>query len=273
MTALSRRFIMAIRYTPEYNKRITNIVRNYNRAVIKSNKSDKIRKDKLPETVSVKMLKKSYTRKADLERELRTLERFSRESAKTSYAIGISNYDIQTIRANKRATIKYFENISNIIKSKDLQNRPSEQARLKTIEKNLKILRKSTTSATEDELEAMSAYVDKYRKSFERQATGYRGFMSEVEAVIDRVNEGADEKDKITEEMKEEFFNKFSKLNQEEFYELYERSDLIKRVYMLADSPKYTGGELQLHLTENKARNLMHTLLEEADILVNQVKK
>lgn len=263
---------MAIRFTPEYNKRIERIVKNYNSGVIRANKQGKIRKDRLPELVSVKALKTSYSKKSDLERELRTLEAFTRKGASTSYAIGISNYDIDTIRRNKRATIKYFEGLRDIIKEKGTDKYPGQAGRIRTIEKNLDILRKSTTEATEDELESMLAYVDKYRKSFERQATGYRGFMSEIELVIDRVNQGASEDEKITEEQKDAFFKKFSQLNPEELFELYERKDLIKRVYLLADSPKYTGGKLKLYSSVTDARDLINTLMEEADLMIAQVK-
>ena len=263
---------MAIRFTPEYNKRIERIAKNFNSGVIRANKQGKIRKERLPDLVSAKTLKTSYSRKADLERELKTLESFTRKGASSSYAIGISNYDIDTIRRNKRATIKYFEGIRDIIKDKGTDKYPGQAGRLRTIEKNLDILRKSTTEATEDELESMLAYVDKYRKSFERQATGYRGFMSEIELVIDRVNQGASEDEKITDEQKDAFFKKFSQLTPEELFELYERKDLIKRVYLLADSPKYTGGKLKLHSTVTDARDLINTLMEEADLMIAQVK-
>lgn len=263
---------MAIRFTPDYEKRIKRIARNYNRAVVNANKQGRIRKDKLPDLVSVEALKSSYSRRSDLERELKTLEAFSRKGVKTSYAIGTSNYDIDVIRKNRRATINYFENLAGMIRSKGTDEYPGQKARLKTIEKNLDILRKGTAGATEDELESMSAYVDKFRKSFERQATGYRGFMSEIDMVIDNVNKGATDEEIITDEERDAFFKKFSKLTPEELYELYERKDLIKRVYLLADSPKYTGGKLKLYAKKDDARDLIKTLMEEADLLIASVK-
>lgn len=263
---------MAIRYTPEFNKRISRIVRRYNTALKKAHDIDKIRKDRLPDPVSVKSLKSSYTKRRDLERELRTLEKFSRQSVKNEQRGGISNYEYESIKKNRQVTIKYFENTVRVLRSKALNNYPSELNRVKTIERNLDILRKGASRATDDELKTMKAYVDKYRKSFTLQASGYRGFMSEIEMIIDYLNLSASEDEKITDEQKEAFFKKFSALTPEEFYEIYEEKDLVERVYMLADSPKYTGGELKLYGSSEYARDLINTLMEEADLLIAEVK-
>lgn len=261
---------MAIRYTPEYNRRIRRVVENYNRKLSRARQIDKVKKADLPEQVSVKTLKNSFTRRRDLERELRTLEKFSRQSVKQSVG-RVTVYDREVIKKNRRATIKYFENTVRAIRKKDIKYYPGEQARVKTIEQNLDILRKGVSRATESEIETMKAYVDKYRKSFQIQASGYRGFMSEVEQIIDAVNIGAGD-EQISDADKDAFFKKFSKLTPEEMYELYESSDLIGRVYRLADSPKYTGGELKIYASDDYARTLIKALMEEADLLISEVK-
>ena len=256
---------MAIRFTPEYNKRIAKVVKNYNASVRKANKQGKMRKDRLPELTSVETLKKSYSKRADLERELKTLESFSRKSAKAGYAVGISNYDIDVIRKNRRATIKHFEHVAETIKKKATTNYPLQTARYKAIEANLKILKKRPSEATEEELKTMLANVTKYRKNFERQATGYRGFMSEIDLIMERVG--------ISDTERDAFFEKFSKLTPEEFEDLYSKNDLISRIYELADSPKYTKNELHLYASEDQAKNLINTLMNEADMLIAEVKQ
>ena len=255
---------MAIRFTPEYNARINKIVKNYNARVRKANKQGKLRKSNLPETVSARVLKKSYTSRTDLDRELKTLEMFSRKMARQPVGEHLTEYDIATIKANRKATIEHFEKIADIVRGKVKKNLPLQQGRLDTIEANIKNLQQDIDSASEADLRGMLSYVNKYRKSFERQATGYRGFLSEVDMIMDRVGVPAEQKD--------EFFKKMSQLNSEEFYELYEKSDLISKVYELADSPKYTGGKLVLYDTEQNARDLIDTLLQEADMLIAEVK-
>lgn len=262
---------MAIRYTPEYNKRIRQVVKNYNLRLSKARQIDKVKKADLPDRASVKILKTSFTRRQDLERELRTLEKFSRQNVKQQVG-RVTNYDREVIKKNRQATIKYFENTVRSIRKKDIKYYPGEQARVKTIEQNLDILRKGVSRATESEIETMKAYVDKYRKSFQRQASGYRGFMSEIEQIIDTLNIGASEDEKISDAEKDAFFKKFSVLTPEELYELYESSDLIDRVYRLADSPKYTGGELKIYASDDYARTLIKALMDEADLLISEVK-
>ena len=255
---------MAIRFTPEYNERINKIVRNYNARVRKANKEGRLRKSNLPETVSARTLKKSYTSRTDLDRELRTLEMFNRKMARHPVGEHLTEYDIATIKANKQATIEHFEKLADVVRSKVGKNLPLQQGRLDTIELNIKNLMQDVDTASESDKRAMLAYVNKYRKNFERQANGYRGFLSEVDMIMDRVG--------VSKEQKDVFFKKLSKLNSEEFYELYEKSDLVSKVYELADSPKYTGGKLVLYDTEQNARELIDTLLQEADMLIAEVK-
>ena len=254
---------MAIRFTPEYNARINKIVKNYNQKVNRANRIGKINRDKLPENVSARQLKKSYTRRKDLERELKNLELFSRKSVRNRLD-NVSEYDIKLIKSNKQAAIKYYENLADLIAKKAVSGYPLEKRRYNEIQDNLELLKSDISSASVADLKSIERSIDKYRRSFERQATGYRGFLSEIEAIMDRVG--------VDSTSKKEFFDKLSQLNQEEFYELYESTDIIRSVYELADSPKYTGGKLVLHDTEKNAKRLIDDLMNDIDYLINKVK-
>ena len=254
---------MAIRFTPEYNKYINKIVQNYNKRVSRANTLGKINKSALPEKVSVKTLKKSYTNRADLDRELKNLAMFKRKDARADKG-SVAKYDVELIKQNRKATIKYFEKQASYAREKLKNNFPLQRERLNEIEANLDILYKGVKGASPAELKAMERYVDKYRKSFERQATGYRGFLSEVDGIMEKLSIPKDERDN--------FFEKFSQLSEAEFYDLYERNDLINKIYQIADSPKYTGGKLVMHTGANEARNYINTLMEEADVLIAETK-
>ena len=255
---------MAIRFTPEYNARIRKIVGNYNRKVTSAKTKGKLNKSDLPEKVKISTLKKSYTKKADLERELRNLELFSRKSARNTVNGAISEYNLNIINANRDAAIKHFEHEVEIVKERAKSNYPHEKERLKVLEYNLALLKKGTKNATESELLGMENYVDKYRKSFERRATGYRGFLSEVDRIMDIVGIDALEK--------ETFFRNFSQLNEQEFYDLYESTDLINEIYELADSPKLRNGELILNNSKGGAKKLIRELLDQQKFLIDKVK-
>lgn len=255
---------MAIRFTPEYNKRINRIVSNYNQKVNRANKRGKINRSELPETVSARLLKKSYSNRSDLERELKNLESFSRKSVRRQDGV-LSEYDVKIINQNRLAAIKHYEHEADIIREKANSNYPLQKERLNAIEANLKILKKGVSNANTEELVSMERYIDKYRKSFERRSTGYRGFLSEVEELM--------KMQKIDKAQRDAFFDKLSQLNEQEFFELYEKNDLISKIYQLADSPKVTGGKLIIHAKDEKEpEKLIQTLLTDIDKLIAEIK-
>ena len=254
---------MAIRFTPEYNKYIRKTVNEYNKKVQRANTEGKVKKVDLPERASVKTLKKSYLHREDLDKELANLKAFSRKSARQKVVGNVSRYQINMINANREKTIEFFEHKADVIRKKATSGYPLQKDRLVAIEENLGILKKGVEGATEDELRAMSAYVNKYRGSFERQATGYRGFLSEVDLIMDNVGISQDEQD--------EFFKKLSKLNEEEFMDLYEKEDIINDIYNIAESPKLTGGELYIK-DKQRAKDLIDGLLSKIDSMIENVK-
>ena len=254
---------MAIRFTPEYNKYIRKTVNEYNRKVQRANTEGKVKKVDLPEMASVKTLKKSYLHRSDLDKELANLKAFSRKSARQKVVGNVSRYQINMINANREKTIEFFEHKADVIRKKATSGYPLQKDRLVAIEENLGILKKGVEGATEDELKAMSAYVNKYRGSFERQATGYRGFLSEVDLIMDNVG--------ISQDKQDEFFKKLSKLDEEEFMDLYEKEDIINDIYNIAESPKLTGGELYIK-DKQRAKDLIDGLLSKIDSMIENVK-
>lgn len=254
---------MAIRFTPEYNKYIRKTVNEYNRKVQRANIEGKIKKVNLPELASVKTLKKSYLHREDLDKELANLKAFSRKSIRKEKVGGVNEYQLNLIKNNREKTIEFFEHKADVIRKKATSGYPLQKDRLVAIEENLDILKKGVDGASEDDLKAMYAYVNKYRGSFERQATGYRGFLSQVDLVMDDI--------KIPQDKQDEFFNKLSKLNEEEFMDLYEKNDIIDDIFNLADSPKLTGGVFMLK-DEERAENLINELLGNIDTLIKEVK-
>lgn len=255
---------MGIRYDKNLNKRVSRIVRNYNQRVRRANKLGKINKSELPETVSIKTLKKSYSNRRDLESELRNLELFSRKDARTKFG-DINAYEAKVFEENRIKAIHYFEKQLEYAKNKVKNNFPGEMNHVRTLEANLDLLKSGIGRLNSNERRAAVNYVNKYRKSFERQATGYRGFLSEVDLIMQHLEIDKDTRDKL--------FEKFSVLNEEEFFELYNNNELINKIYMLADSPKYTGGKIVLHETERETRRLIESLMENIDVYINDIKK
>lgn len=255
---------MAIKYTPDYNERLYKIVENYNRKVRRARTEGNIKKSQLPETVSIKTLKKSYSTRKELDKELKNLEVFTRKSARNRVVDGLTEYDLKLMEMNRKDAIKFFEKQAGYVAAKAKANYPLQKSRLAVLERNIELLKKGPEKATDRELVAMQRYIEKYRRSYERQASGYRAFMSEVEMIMDRVG--------IPKERKEEFFTKMSKLDEQELYDLYETEDIISKIYELADSPKYTGGELVIYASDTEAENLINLFMDRLDGMIAKVK-
>lgn len=244
---------MAINYDSALNARMSRIVRNYNRRVEGTNAPK----------VSVAKLRKNYYRRADLNRELKNLEAFTKKTAFKDPTAKVSDYDKELIKANRDATIKFLEEKLNYLHKRHNTGFPAEKADFENIQLNIDMLKKDIRTASQVELGAMIAQVNEYRKSFAEQGAGYRGFLSEVEFVMGNVG--------IPREQRDAFFEKMKQLNPHEFLEMYENSDLIGRIYDLADSP--TVGGVKLNTTVEDAKEKIETLLEEIDILIADVKE
>lgn len=260
---------MSIKYTPEDDKRIRRIVNSYNTKVRMAHSKGKIPKKRLPDLTTVDTIKKSYNKRADLNRELKNLQLFSKSLtevvAENEMNGPVTKYDLELIKANRKAASNYFKKQIELIQSTMKGYSPIQQQRIDLIQEHVDLLDgMDLGKATLSELKSMERYVDKYRKNFERQATGYRGFLGEVEIIMDRVG--------VPDSKKEEFFNKLSKINSEEFYQLYEKYDIIDAIYRLADSPKTAGGEMIIYDDGERAADLIDELLEDIDVMIESVK-
>ena len=244
---------MAINYDDALNARMSRIVRNYNRRA-EGTKAPK---------VSVARLRKDYYRRADLNRELRNLEAFTKKKAFKDATAKVSAYDIELIKTNRKETIKFLQEQQKFLKARKKKGYPLEEAEIKNLALNERLLSQDIESASQDDLKAMLGSVHDYRVSFAERGAGYRGFLSEVEWVMGQVG--------IPQEDQEEFFEKMKQLNPQELYEIYEDSELVKRIYSLADSPSY--GNIKLNTDDKDAKEKIEELMKTIDKLIAKVKK
>ena len=252
---------MAIRFTKDYNKRIRQEVSNFNRrrktAIEAGLKS-------VPDKVYVSELKRRYDKREDLNRELKLLNEFKRNSLReieTSGGIKAIEWDIQHIKNNLEQAKKYYKREEAIL-SERAGRFPSEREDLESIIRNRRALENSIDNLSQEEFEDMRSSVNTFIRRRNKWGAGYRGFMSEVEEVMDRV--GIEKKDK------DKFFSKFKKLSNEEFFYIYEDSDLIKRIYALIDSPKENN---KMNVEDPKiAEGYVNDLMNQIDTLIDEAK-
>ena len=256
---------MAIRYTKGYNKEIRKAVKHFNdvrRTLIK-------RGVKLtPSPIKVSELKARYQTRRELNKELTLLNKVSSRSDRLLREVENQGgaravkWELDYLKLNTLKAIEYFEHEA-AIERKRLPEFPGERMRLDAIEQKIDYLKMDIDYMNQDQFRSYRSVIREYMSIPGKQKGGYRGFLNEIENVMRVV--GYDEATINT------FFNKFKVLTPSQFQDLYETSDLISRIYELADSPIYSD-TLKLNTTKENAKEMIDTLLEETDELVAKSK-
>lgn len=252
---------MAIRFDKNFNEKIYREVRNFNR---RRNDAKKAGVKGLPDTISTRELKRRFDKRKDLEKELSLIRSYRRTNltdVELSGGAKVSNWDLEHIKNNLNQAKKYYEREEKIL-SERIGRFPSEQDRLNTIRANKTALESNLKNLDQLQFDDIKGAINTFIRSRNKWGTGYRGFLSEVEEVMARTG--------VPIEARNEFFKKFQKLNQEEFFYLYESSDLIKRIYALIDSPKLTN---KMNASVKDARGYVDDLMSQVDLMIEEAKK
>lgn len=257
---------MAIRYDDGLNKELRRVVHNFNQ---KRKRAIKRGYHYLPPIQYVSELKARYDTKSDLLRELKYLERFNlkRDQAlkvvETSGGAKAIKWEWDYLKAHEKQAKKFFQKEYNLIASK-VGEFPGERMRLNTIAKKIDTLDLDLAYMSQSQFNSYRSAINEVVNKPLKYAAGYRGFLSEVEGVMKMVG--------IPDADIKKFFNNIDTLTPDQFHYLYEKSDLVSRVFELADSPEYDG-TLKLNTTEDAATDLINTLIEESDMLVDEAKQ
>lgn len=257
---------MAIRYDANYNAKINRVVKNFNQ---KRNRAIKRGFKNVPQSIKVSDLKARYTSRRELNKQLTQLAKFSRggdavlrkiENQGGATAI---KWEFDYLKSNVKAAKKFFADEYRTVAAK-VGDFPGERMRLDTIAKKLATLDLDLAYMTQSQFNSYRAAINEYINKPKNYAAGYRGFLSEVENVMRMVG--------IAESDIDKFFEKFKVLTPDQFHQLYENSELVARVFELADSPEYDG-TIKLNTGKDEATDLVETLMEETDDLVDMAKQ
>lgn len=257
---------MAIRYDTNYNAKINRVVKNFNQ---KRNRAIKRGFKNVPQPIKVSDLKARYTSRRELNKQLTQLAKFSRggdavlRQVENEGGATAIKWEFDYLKSNVKAAKKFFANEYRTVAAK-VGDFPGERTRLDTISKKLATLDLDLAYMNQQQFNSYRSAINEYINKPKNYAAGYRGFLAEVEGVMKLVGIEDSEIDK--------FFEKFKGLTPEQFHQLYENSELISRVYDIADSPEYDG-TLKLNTTKAEAKNLINTLMEEADDLIDMAKQ
>lgn len=257
---------MAIRYNPKYNAEIRRIVHNFNQNRKRAELAG-VPKNQLPNPVKVSEIKATFSNRSELNKELTRLSNFSRKSLKniveTEGGASATKWSINYLKAHTEEARKHFKDRQKLLQQKIKNGFPAESLKLENVNAKLDILNQNIENLSQSEFRSYGSAINEYLKYSNRSVRGYRGFLSEVEWVMDNVG--------ISKEEKKKFFNKFKELSPEQFQYLYDNADLINKIYMMVDSPthgKSKSKEPTLNTDMEDAETQINTLLEEVDLLV-----
>ena len=255
-----------IKYTPEFNARIRKDVRHFNQV----RKTLSRRGIKLaPTPIKVSDLKARYTNRRELEKELTLLRNVSSRDSnllkqiETSGGATAVKWNLNYLKLNQKKAIEFFEHEKQL----ELKKRPmfpGERMRLDAIEQKLQYLNMDINYMNQEQFRSVTSIIREYQEQPGKIRGGYRGFLSEVESVMRLTG--------YPEETIKSVFNKLKTLTPSEFHDWYETSELVQRVYELADSPTYENG-IKLNTDEDDARdNILNPLIERLDYDIKKIK-
>lgn len=256
---------MAIRYDKNYNREINRIVHNFNQ---KRNRAIKRGFTNVPDNVLVSELKSRYQTRTDLNRELEYLKTFSHDRDKllrkveTEGGVKAVKWQLVYLKNNLKNTKQYLEREYERVE-KRVGQYPGERMYLDTIKAKMENLEVNLSEMNQHQFKSALSTVNEFAKSERVKKTQYRGFLVEVELVMDRLG--------IPNESKNKFFNKFKSLTPSQFLYAYDNNPIIARIYELYFK-KDADSDWQFNTTTDDASELVDILMEEADSIVKDAK-
>ena len=258
---------MVKKFSPEENENIYSSVKKYKDRYKRMQENGQKLSVYLPNVYSIKSRYKNRS-KEDLNKELKLLNRLSKDDAyinKTYESLKggkINRFEFEYLKINTDPAYKYFEDKFNYLSSR-LGDYPSERLRLGVVREKMALLRKDPKDMSTSELKTYRATVNEYLAAPNIRRAGYRGFMAEVEGVMDMLG--------YSDEDIKKMYRKLRQLNPDQFEQMYRHNDLVQRIFELADSPEYAGG-LKLNVDDDKAIDLIGEFLANLDGLIKEYK-
>lgn len=259
---------MAIRFDDNLNRRIRRDVKNFN-AKIRYNKFKTRGKGMLPLKISTRELKDKYSDKSrkELERQLKLYESFGkRDALELAGPNRLSKWEKEYFEQNREKTKEFYDqeiaDLERIIGGEPLYHLRLDD-RLINLTRKRDELSKDLNSLSESEIKIIRNVYEYAERSDIVKAKGFRLYLSQLDRTMK--NLGYSKKDR------DELFNKFNQLSENEFLEMVRNEDYIEAVYDLIDSPK-NRGEYQLMADENRARRMITSIQNQADDLIKKYK-
>lgn len=254
---------MAIRFDAAYNADIRRVVRNFNQ---KRNRAIKRGFRNLPPPVKVSELKARYTKRADLNRELRLLKQFSEEDAlekvETSGGVTAIKWEVKYLKANIKKAKAFYDREIYKLTHLDTELAVTKREMLNNLKTKRSYLDLELDLLSPSQYGTYRATVGEYLSSNFDKQRAYRAWMNEVETIMRRLG--------YKSRAINQFFKGFDQLTPSQFMIMYQKSNLISRIYELYLPTR--EGDFKLSTTEDDARELIETFIAEKDDMIAEAK-
>lgn len=250
---------MAIRFDASYNKFIRDTVRNYNK---RRKRMIAMGYRNIPRQELVSELKGRYDTRSELDKELKRLKNFGRDDiltkVETDGGVKVISWQYKYAKTNIKNAKDFFEREYQRV-SKRAAKFPGERQYLDNIQAKINLLGMDLDYMNQSDFRSLITTIDEFAEHPSLQKARYRGFLSEVDWVMEKV--GYDK------EKRDAFFKKFTKLTPSQFLYAYDNNDIIGRIYRLYH--KHYGEE-EGHLTDSaeNAEDLLDSLTEQSKEIV-----
>ena len=256
---------MAIRFDRAYNAEIARVVKNFNQ---KRNRAVKQGYKYLPPAMTVTELKSRYATRAELNRELNAMRRFSRggnevlKVIETTGGAKAIKWEYDYLKKNLRAAKAFYDREIADASKLDTEMLVNKAEIINNLKAKRDYLELELSELSQSQFRTFRKTINEYLYANERNTTSYRNWMNEVELIMR--NLGYDE-DTIN-----EFFEGFDQLTPRQFITMYQQSALVSRIYELYIPTR--DHSFRLSTTEEDAKNLINTFMLEKDEMIEKAK-
>lgn len=256
---------MAIKFDKAYNAEIRRVVRNFNQ---KRNRAIKRGYRYLPPKMTVSELKSRYTSRSQLNRDLNALKRFNREGDKALKVVETSGgakaikWEYDYLKRNLKYAKEFYDREIEDAARLDTPMMVAKSEYINNLKSKRDYLNLELTELSQSQFRTFRNTINEYLYANERNMSGYRNWMNEVELIMR--NLGYDNK------TINKFFEGFNELSPRQFLTMYRQSQLVSRIYELYIPTK--DHSFRLSTTEEDAKDLINTFMVEKDEMIKKAK-
>lgn len=247
-----------IRFDSDYNSEIYKTVRNFNRKIRRLS-SKGVRN--LPEPISTRELKRNYQERGLLNKQLKLYQAFGQRDAlaeiETSGGVKLGKWELDYLKANRNAAIKFYERQKERISDIDTEYRVLRNDYKNNLETKVELLERGLDESSPKLLNVQKDIITSFLNNVERVRQGQEAWFKILERSAAFAN--------VDREVVRRVKTKMMQLSEEQFTDLYHTQGLFQRVFELQyDVNKGTSDP-------DEVKELVSTLDETADEMIKTV--